>query len=137
MTTTPAKMTPEQEAKMINDGKIEREEMFARFCDTTSIQDSARIKAVFDHQMRVLRHQRWLANQKKMNNVNKGEPLEDKGFLKWTDISTSRWESIVENVFGESIQFHQRFHRRAIAATPWPNAVSLLFAISVERMLCK
>ena len=96
-------------AKMINDGKIEREEMFARFCDTTSIQDSARIKAVFDHQMRVLRHQRWLANQKKMNNVNKGEPLEDKGFLKWTDISTSRWESIVENVFGESIQFHQRF----------------------------
>ena len=103
---------PRQEkakAKMIADGKVEREELFAQFCDTTSLKDSARIKAVFDHKMKVLRHERWLANRKKMNNVNKGEPLENEGFLKWTDISTPRWESLVENVFGESIQFHSRF----------------------------
>ena len=38
-----------------------------------------------------------------------GKPMEDYGFLKWTDISTSRWESTYENLFGESLQFHQDF----------------------------
>ena len=38
-----------------------------------------------------------------------GKPMEDHGFLKWTDISTSRWESIYENLFGESLQFHQDY----------------------------
>ena len=36
-----------------------------------------------------------------------GKPMEDKGFLKWTDITTSRWQTVYENLFGESIQFHQ------------------------------
>ena len=30
------------------------------------------------------------------------------GFLSWTDTSTSRWESCYENLFGETIQFHQQ-----------------------------
>ena len=38
-----------------------------------------------------------------------GKPMEDHGFLKWTDISTSRWQTIYENLFGESIQFHQDY----------------------------
>ena len=36
-----------------------------------------------------------------------GKPMEDKGFLKWTDITTSRWQTVYENLFGESVQFHQ------------------------------
>lgn len=38
-----------------------------------------------------------------------GKPMENHGFLKWTDISTSRWQSAYENLFGESLQFHQDF----------------------------
>ena len=38
-----------------------------------------------------------------------GTPMENYGFLKWTDISTSRWQSTYENLFGESIQFHQDY----------------------------
>ena len=38
-----------------------------------------------------------------------GKPMEDEGFLKWTDISTSRWETIYENLFGESLQFHKEY----------------------------
>ncbi len=37
-----------------------------------------------------------------------GKPVEDKGFLKWTDISTSRWQTVYENLFGEAIQFHRQ-----------------------------
>ena len=36
-----------------------------------------------------------------------GKPMENHGFLKWTDISTSRWQTAYENLFGESLQFHQ------------------------------
>ncbi len=37
----------------------------------------------------------------------KGEAMQDKGFLSWTDISTSRTRSAVENLFGESVMLHQ------------------------------
>ena len=37
-----------------------------------------------------------------------GKPMEDHGYLKWTDISTSRWHTIYENLLGETIQFHRR-----------------------------
>ncbi len=36
-----------------------------------------------------------------------GQPMTNHGFLQWTDISTSRWQSLVENLFGESIQLHR------------------------------
>ena len=38
-----------------------------------------------------------------------GKSMEDHGFLKWTDISTSRWQTAYENFFGESLQFHQDY----------------------------
>ena len=37
-----------------------------------------------------------------------GKPMEDHGYLKWTDISTSRWQTVYENLLGETIQFHRR-----------------------------
>lgn len=36
-----------------------------------------------------------------------GTPMENYGFLKWTDISTSRWQSTYENLFGEAIIYHK------------------------------
>ena len=37
-----------------------------------------------------------------------GHPISNEGFMRWTDITTSRVESVVENLFGESIQLHQK-----------------------------
>jgi len=53
-----------------------------------------------------------IAKQKKQRLVSHrlkklGKPIEPNGFLSWTDISTSRWQSAVENLFGESIQLHR------------------------------
>ena len=45
---------------------------------------------------------------KKRQAAKTGKPMEDKGFLKWTDISTSRWQTLYENLFGEAIQFHRQ-----------------------------
>ena len=36
-----------------------------------------------------------------------GKPMSNAPLLEWSDTSTPRWSSIVENVFGESIQLHQ------------------------------
>ncbi len=95
--------------KQIKEGKKDYEKRLAAFRDTTSIKDNAQILKVFNYQMQVHKHEIWLANQKKPHNAHKGKPIEDKGFMKWTDISTPRWESVVENIFGESIQLHSRY----------------------------
>jgi len=47
--------------------------------------------------------------RKQMQAAKSGKPMEDKGFLRWTDISTSRVETIYENLFGESLQFHRDY----------------------------
>lgn len=47
------------------------------------------------------------AKVKKKRNVQ-GTPIANGEFSRWTDISTPRWQSLVENVFGEGIQLHKR-----------------------------
>lgn len=41
--------------------------------------------------------------------ANKGAPISHGEFLDWTDVTTSRWASIRENLFGESIQLHSDY----------------------------
>ena len=73
-----------------------------------------------------------------------GTPMEDHGFLKWTDISTSRWQSAYENLFGESLQFHQDHfmedtlvHRPVFVPYRWglsyiiEGLILLLFAVGI------
>jgi len=44
--------------------------------------------------------------EKKKKTSKLGTPFAKGEFMRWTDKSTPRWESIVENLFGESIQLH-------------------------------
>ncbi len=38
-----------------------------------------------------------------------GEPMKKEGFWKWTDMSTSRSDALIHNMFGESIQLHDSY----------------------------
>ena len=38
-----------------------------------------------------------------------GKPLGKGEFMRWTDITTPRWDSAVENLLGESLQLHQDY----------------------------
>ena len=38
-----------------------------------------------------------------------GRPISNNGFMKWTDVTTPRWPSVVENLLGESVQLHQDY----------------------------
>jgi hypothetical protein len=43
-----------------------------------------------------------------MTKIN-GKPLSDKPFLRWINADASRWNGIVEGLFGESIQLHRDY----------------------------
>lgn len=57
---------------------------------------------------------------KKKRPAYTGKPIGKGEFMRWTDITTSRWETTVENLFGESLQLHEQhllgdvFRRRPI-----------------------
>lgn len=81
---------------------------------------------------------------KKKRVPKQGTPLTKVGFMSWTDISTSRTESVVENLMGESIQLHSDYllgdelrHRPMIVKYRyWWNyavegAISLLFLAGI------
>ena len=50
---------------------------------------------------------KYIADHKQPGYTHKGKPIANGEFSSWTDISTPRWDSAVENLFGESIQLHK------------------------------
>ena len=72
----------------------------------------------------------------KLQKEKSGQPMEDHGFLKWTDISTSRWQSIYENLFGESLQFHrQHFLEDTLVGRPVFVKYDTVFNYIVEAIV--
>ena len=72
----------------------------------------------------------------KLQKEKAGQPMEDYGFLKWTDISTSRWQSVYENLFGESLQFHrQHFLEDTLVGRPVFVKYETVFNYIVEALI--
>ena len=72
----------------------------------------------------------------KLQKEKSGQPMEDHGFLKWTDISTSRWQSVYENLFGESLQFHrQHFLEDTLVGRPVFVKYDTVFNYIVEAII--
>ena len=72
----------------------------------------------------------------KLQKEKAGQPMEDHGFLKWTDISTSRWQSVYENLFGESLQFHrQHFLEDTLVGRPVFVKYDTVFNYIVEAII--
>ena len=65
-----------------------------------------------------------------------GKPMEDHGYLKWTDISTSRWKTIYENLLGETIQFHRRhFLEDTLVGRPLFVSYLSVFSYVIEALV--
>lgn len=50
---------------------------------------------------------KYRRDHKQIWNKNTGKPIMKGEFMRWTDITTSRWDAAVENLFGEAIQLHR------------------------------
>lgn len=79
------------------------------FKDTTTLRDTAAVNAAIAKLNAA--NDSAIAKKKSKRAVfsHAGKAMGKKGFLKWTDITTPRWASIVENLFGESIQLHRDY----------------------------
>ncbi|GAB6977117.1 DUF6080 domain-containing protein [Prevotella falsenii] len=97
--------------------RAERKAMFAAFKDTTHIKDSTKQEQTFQKMWKAHRKEVLRAEAKQPQKAHSGKPVSNKRFLNWTDVSTSRTETIVENLFGESIQLHQKHTLKDVMTT--------------------
>ena len=96
------------ELKMKKDREV-RQQVAKAFADTASVKDSATVAAGVKAIMNKRAKEKYRRDHQKIWNRNTGKPMAKGEFMRWTDISTSRWQTAVENLFGESLQLHEDY----------------------------
>lgn len=84
-----------------------KHKVYEMYKDTTSEKNQAKIASGVD---RILKKQEAETLRRQSLNPgvsHQGKPMGNGTFISWTDISTPRGMTFVENLFGESIQLHQ------------------------------
>lgn len=99
---------PQEKARQIalaKKAQVEKERNYWQFMDTTSIMNPEEKQQTFERQYK---QQLRKEAQERWESMHKGLPIKGKSiFLRWTDVTTPRWDSMVENLFGESLMLHQ------------------------------
>lgn len=99
---------PQEKARQIalaKKAQVEKERSYRQFMDTTSIMNPEEKQQTFERQYK---QQLRKEAQERWESMHKGLPIKGKSiFLRWTDVTTPRWDSMVENLFGESLMLHQ------------------------------
>ena len=95
-----------KEIKMKKD-KEAREKLMQQYKDTAQVKDSADVAIAVKKIVKQKARDKYVRDHKQIWNKNKGKPIAKGEFSSWTDISTSRNETMVENFFGEAIMLHQ------------------------------
>lgn len=84
-----------------------RQRMLQAFRDTMQLKDSAAVEKAFEQEMRKRAVAKKESDKRKPWNRHQGKPMAEGEFMQWTDGTTSRVATAVENLFGESIQLHK------------------------------
>lgn len=95
------------EAKMKKD-KAAKDKIFQQCRDTAKVKDSASIAIAVKQIVKKKAHDKYVRDHKQIWNKNTGKPIANGEFSRWTDISTSRSQTLVENFFGEAIMLHKQ-----------------------------
>lgn len=88
-------------------GRQERMALLESVRDTMGHKGESACRREVNRIMQKRAEEKYRWNHKQMWNVNKGKSMGDGKFSSWTDVSTPRWASAVENLFGESVQYHE------------------------------
>lgn len=89
--------------------KIRHEKIAMAVRNVTHLRDTAAINAYVEKAIARSDEAKKKRQEKKAVYAHKGKPINKTEFGQWTDISTPRWESMVENIFGEPIQLHDTY----------------------------
>lgn len=122
----------------------DRDKITKAFKDTTQLKDSAQIAQAVNQVIKQKVRAKYVRDHKKAWNLHKGKPINQSEFGSWTDISTPRDSSLVENIFGEPIQLHEDYtlldvlvNRPVIVRYRWiwnyvvEGVVALLFVVGI------
>ena len=107
--TYSVKRYKERKAKQHKYVEWEKAQKFKTFVDTTTIKDNKLQKQFFEYQWEKYRKEVREKLHKKPAFAHTGTPISKTRFLNWTDVTTPRLQTITENMFGESIQLHQKY----------------------------
>lgn len=95
------------EAKM-KKNKEATAKIYQQYRDTTQVKDSTKVEAAVKKIIKDNAHAKYVRDHKQIWNKNTGKPIAKGEFMNWTDKTTSRGETLVENFFGEGIMLHQQ-----------------------------
>lgn len=95
------------EAKM-KKNKEATAKIYQQYRDSTDVKDSAKVEAAVRKIIKDKAHAKYVRDHKQIWNKNTGKPIAKGEFMNWTDKTTSRSQTLVENFFGESIMLHQQ-----------------------------
>ena len=82
--------------------------VWPKYRDTAQVKDSAKVEAAVQKIIKDKAHAKYVRDHKQIWNKNTGKPIAKGEFMNWTDKTTSRGETLVENFFGEGIMLHQQ-----------------------------
>lgn len=95
------------EAKM-KKNKEATAKIYQQYRDTAQVKDSTKVEAAVKKIIKDNAHAKYVRDHKQIWNKNTGKPIAKGEFMNWTDKTTSRGETLVENFFGEGIMLHQQ-----------------------------
>lgn len=97
-----------KEAKLKKDKEL-RAAMVQQYLDTAQVKDSAAAIAHMNQVARKKAYDKYKHDHSHASVAHKGKPIAKGEFSRWTDISTSRWETAIHNLFGEGLIFHKDY----------------------------
>lgn len=95
------------EAKM-KKNKEATDKIYQQYRDTAQVKDSAKVEAAVKKILKDKAHAKYVRDHKQIWNKNTGKPIAKGEFMNWTDKTTSRGETLVENFFGEALMLHKQ-----------------------------
>lgn len=96
-----------RKAVKVKKDEANRQKALVAFMDTTTIKDTAQAVKTFDSIMQKRAEAKEKARLRKPLFSHMGKPMGKGEFTSWTDGTTSRLQTAIENLFGESLQLHQ------------------------------
>lgn len=95
-------------------------EQYVAEVKASGVSDSATIYAEVKKRMKKRTYDMWKERQKTPARKHSGKPIASGEFVQWTDVTTPRLPSIVENLFGEPVQLHQDYLLQDVLNTERP-----------------
>lgn len=92
-----------------NRAAAHREKVMKAVADTMPLAPVESINAAANRILKQEAAEKEKKRAKKPSVAHQGKPIKRGEFWDWTDATTSRWLTVVENLMGESIQLHQRW----------------------------